>query len=173
MVTASKEREERGNVSRPAAQKAEFLEFVPALRAFALSLSGSHDRADDLVQETLVRAWGSFDSFSEGTNLKAWLVTILRNVYYAEYRKRKVETVDLDGFAAEKLSIPAAQNDHMDLRDVYAALRRLTPDQREAIILVGASGFSYEEAAAICQCSVGTMKSRVSRGRERLLSLLI
>ncbi len=172
MVAASKEVEKQDNSSRPVSPNSEFLAFIPALRAFAVSLSGSVDRADDLVQETLVRAWGSIETFTEGTNLKAWLVTILRNVYYAEYRKRKLDIIGLDGSAAEKLSIPPAQNEHMDLRDVHVALHQLAPDQREAVILVGACGFSYEEAAAICRCSVGTMKSRVSRGRERLVDLL-
>jgi RNA polymerase sigma-70 factor (ECF subfamily) len=172
MGSANIKEKEHNTADISAVLRAEFLAVIPSLRAFALSLCGNADRADDLVQETLVRAWGSFGSFTEGTNLKAWLVTILRNAYYLEYRKRRLEVNDPDGLEAQKLEAPPAQNAYMDLKDFHSALQHLAPDQREAIILVGASGLSYEEAASICDCSVGTMKSRVSRAREQLTNLM-
>jgi RNA polymerase sigma-70 factor (ECF subfamily) len=152
--------------------KADLISAVPNLRAFALALCGNADKADDLVQETLVRAYGSLSSFAEGTNLMAWLVTILRNAYYNEYVKRRREVADPEGVIAGQLVSPPAQNAHMDLLDFRAALQQLPPDQREALILIGASGFSYDEAGSICNCASGTVKSRVSRARERLSDLL-
>ncbi len=145
---------------------------IPSLRAFAVSLCGNPDRADDLVQETLVKAWVNLASFTEGTNLTAWLFTILRNIYYSDYRKRRREAADPDGLMAAKMVAPASQPGHMDFLDFRAALQKLPLDQREALILVGASGLSYEEAAAICGCASGTMKSRVNRARNRLAELL-
>jgi RNA polymerase sigma-70 factor, ECF subfamily len=152
--------------------KADLIAVIPNLRAFAVSLCGNPDRADDLVQETLVKAWGNLDSFVEGTNLPAWLFTILRNFYYSEYRKRRREVADPDGVIATKLATAPAQNGHMDLRDLHEALQQLPSDQREALILIGASGLSYEEAATICGCAIGTMKSRVNRARNRLAEIL-
>ncbi|HYA81200.1 MAG TPA: sigma-70 family RNA polymerase sigma factor, partial [Methylocystis sp.] len=148
--------------------KADLVAAIPALRAFAVSLCGNPDRADDLVQETLVKAWTGLDSFVEGTNLTAWLFTILRNIYYSDYRKRRRETADPDGTMAAKLVAPASQPGHMDLLDFREALQKLPADQREALILIGASGMSYDEAAAICNCAPGTMKSRVNRARTRI-----
>jgi RNA polymerase sigma-70 factor (ECF subfamily) len=152
--------------------KQELLAAIPSLRAFAMSLSGNIDRADDLVQETLVKAWSNLGSFTEGTNMSAWLFTILRNLFYSEYRKRRREVADADGQIAGKLASVPSQNAHMDFLDFQEALQQLSPDQREALILVGASGMSYEEAAEICGCAVGTMKSRVNRARNRLAQLL-
>ncbi|KFB08881.1 sigma-70 family RNA polymerase sigma factor [Nitratireductor basaltis] len=145
---------------------------VPVLRAFALSLSKNADRADDLVQETLVKAWDKQESFQPGTNLKAWLFTILRNEFYSQMRKRKREVEDSDGSITASLSIHPSQDGSSDLNDFKKALARLPEDQREAIILIGANGFSYEEAAEICGCAVGTIKSRVSRARTRLQEIL-
>lgn len=145
---------------------------LPSLRAFAMSLAGSHDRADDLVQETVVKAWTAQGSFQEGTSLRAWLFTIMRNTYFSQYRKARREVQDSDGTAAAGLVSPPAQNGHLDLADFRTALEALSPDQREALILIGASGFSCEEAAAICGCAVGTIKSRVNRARQRLMELL-
>jgi RNA polymerase sigma-70 factor (ECF subfamily) len=145
---------------------------IPALRAFAISLTSDPDRADDLVQETLVKAWTHLPSFTAGTNLRAWLFTILRNAFYSEHRKTRREVRDLDGEHAARLAARPTQDGHMELRDFQVALERLPPDQREALILVGASGFSYEEAAEICRCAVGTVKSRVNRARVRLAELL-
>ena len=152
--------------------KADLIGAIPNLRAFAVSLCGNPDRADDLVQETLVKAWSNLTSFSEGTNLAAWLFTILRNIYYSEYRKRRREVADSDGAIAARLATAPAQSGHMDFLDFRDALQKLPPDQREALILIGASGLSYEEAAGVCNCAVGTMKSRVNRARNRLIELL-
>ncbi len=152
--------------------KADLISAVPGLRAFALSLCGNADKADDLVQETLVKAYGGLSSFAEGTNLMAWLITILRNAYYNERKKGWREVADPEGIIAGQLVSPPAQDAHMDLLDFRTALQQLPPDQREALLLIGASGFSYDEAAAICTCAPGTMKSRVNRARERLSDLL-
>jgi RNA polymerase sigma-70 factor (ECF subfamily) len=141
---------------------------IPNLRAFAVSLCGNPDRADDLVQETLVKAWSNLVTFVEGTNMPAWLFTILRNVFYSEYRKRRREVADSDGAIAAKLATAPAQTGHMDFLDFHIALQKLPVDQREALILVVASGFSYVEAAKACGCAVGTMKSRVNRARNGL-----
>ena len=145
---------------------------VPSLRAFAISLSGNVDRADDLVQETLLRAMANIDSFQPGTNMSAWLFTILRNLFRSEYRKRRREVEDTDGSYAETLKSHPEQHSRVEFEEFRAALAKLPPDQREALLLVGASGFSYEEAAAICECAVGTIKSRVNRARTRLAELM-
>src|SRR3954452_20547075 len=145
---------------------------VPSLRAFAISLSGNMDRADDLVQETLLRAMANIQSFQPGTNLSAWLFTILRNLFRSEYRKRRREVEDPDGGYAETLRSHPEQHGRVEFEELRVALPKLPPDQREALVLVGASGFSYEEAAAICECAVGTIKSRVNRARTRLAELL-
>jgi RNA polymerase sigma-70 factor (ECF subfamily) len=145
---------------------------IPNMRAFAISLCGNRDRADDLVQEALVKAWNHLDSFEQGTNLKAWLFTILRNAYFSELRKTKREIADSEGQLAAKLSVPPEQQGHLDLLDLNRALSKLPPDQREALILVGAEGFSYEDAANISGCAVGTVKSRVNRARTRLNELM-
>jgi RNA polymerase sigma-70 factor (ECF subfamily) len=145
---------------------------VPSLRAFAISLSGNVDRADDLVQETLVRALANIDSFRPGSNMPAWLFTILRNLFRSEYRKRRREVEDSDGSYAESLKSQPEQDSRVEFREFREALAKLPSDQREALILVGASGFSYEEAAKICGCAVGTIKSRVNRARTRLADLL-
>ena len=145
---------------------------VPSLRAFGISLSGNVDRADDLVQETLLRAMANIDSFQPGTNMSAWLFTILRNLFRSEYRKRRREVEDADGKYAETLKSHPEQHGRVEFEEFRVALAKLPPDQREALVLVGASGFSYEEAAAICECAVGTIKSRVNRARTRLTELL-
>jgi RNA polymerase sigma-70 factor (ECF subfamily) len=145
---------------------------VPSLRAFAISLSGNVDRADDLVQETLLRALANIDSFEPGTNMAAWLFTILRNLFRSEYRKRRREVEDSEGRFAESLKSQPEQPSHMEFEEFRTALAKLPSDQREALILVGASGFSYEEAAGICECAVGTIKSRVNRARTHLARLL-
>jgi RNA polymerase sigma-70 factor (ECF subfamily) len=150
----------------------EILAVVPRLRAFAMSLTASADRADDLVQETLVRALSHIDQFKPGTNLRAWLFTILRNQFNSEYRQRRWMAEDPDGIYVGSLKTPAEQGGWLEFQELRVALTKLSPDQREAVILVGASGMSYEEAASICGCAVGTIKSRVNRGRTRLAQLL-
>ena len=145
---------------------------VPSLRAFAISLCGNVDRADDLVQETLLRALANIDSFQPGTNMSAWLFTILRNLFRSEYRKRRREVEDGDGSYAEGLKSQPEQDGRVEFQEFREALAKLPADQREALILVGASGFSYEEAADICGCAVGTIKTRVNRARTRLAELM-
>ncbi len=145
---------------------------IPSLRAFAISLSGNVDRADDLVQETMLRALANIHSFQPGTNMSAWLFTILRNLFRSEYRKRRREVEDADGSYADSLKSQPEQSGRVEFEEFRTALAKLPPDQREALILVGASGFSYEEAAEICGCAVGTIKSRVNRARGRLAQLL-
>jgi len=159
-------------MSLPPSVRETMLEAVPNLRAFAISLSRNVDRADDLVQETLLRAIDNIDSFQPGTNMSAWLFTILRNLFRSEHRKRRREVEDPDGNYADTLISPPEQQGRVEFEELRVALAKLAPDQREAIILVGASGFSYEEAAAICECAVGTIKSRVNRARMRLAELL-
>ena len=148
------------------------LEAVPSLRAFAISLCGNVDRADDLVQEALLRALANLGSFEPGTNMSAWLFTILRNLFRSEYRKRRREVEDVDGSYAEQLISLPEQSTRLEINEFRQALKLLPPEQREALILVGASGFSYEETAKICGCAVGTIKSRVNRARSRLAELL-
>jgi RNA polymerase sigma-70 factor (ECF subfamily) len=152
--------------------KTELLSLVPFLRAFARSLTGNPENADDLAQEALVKAWQSRDSFVPGTNLKAWLFTILRNQFYSD-RRRAWRQAPWDQEAAER--IPGGGQDQgwsAELSDTARALRVLTDEQREALILVGAGGFSYEDAAEICNCAVGTVKSRVARARKALIAIL-
>jgi len=148
------------------------LALIPSLRAFAFSLCSSFERADDLVQETLLKAWQNLDKFEEGTNLRAWLFTILRNAYFSELRKRRREVEDVDGKKTASLSVAPAQQDHVDMQDFHEALKLLPADQREALVLVGAAGMSYEEAAEVAQCAIGTIKSRVNRARTKLTDML-
>ncbi len=150
----------------------QILAAIPSLRAFAISLSGNVDRADDLVQETILRALANIQSFQPGTNMPAWLFTILRNLFRSEYRKRRREVEDADGSLAETLKSHPDQLGRVEFQEFRVALAQLPAEQREALILVGASGFSYEEAADICECAVGTIKSRVNRARSRLAKLL-
>jgi RNA polymerase sigma-70 factor, ECF subfamily len=148
------------------------LDTIPRLRAFAISLTGNPESADDLVQETLVRGLTHIDRFEPGTNVQAWLFTILRNQFYTGYRKRRRETEDPDGALAGKLAVVPNQHARLDYEDMRAALASLAPRQREAILLIGAEGLTYEEAARVCETSIGTIKSRVNRARTRLAELL-
>jgi RNA polymerase sigma-70 factor (ECF subfamily) len=148
------------------------LELLPNLRAFANSLCRDADYADDLVQQTLLKAWKSRYSFHEGSNLKAWLFAILRNTFLTELRKRKYEAEDPDDELQHSLISRGGQQAHMDMLDFELALSKLPQEQREVLILVGAEGVSYDEAALICGCAIGTIKSRMSRARERLCELM-
>jgi len=163
-------------VTKPTLPSAEFkrelLSILGPLRAFALSLSGRHDRADDLVQDTIMKAWAKQHSFEPGTNMRAWLFTILRNEFYSQMRKKGREVQDVDGLMAGNLATHPEQYGRLDMQDFRTALKELADDQREALLLIGASGFSYEEAAEICGCAVGTIKSRVNRARVRMQELL-
>ena len=147
------------------------LDAVPHLRAFAISLCRNLDRADDFVQETLLRALANINTFRPGTNLHAWLFTILRNLVWSDYRKRCREIEDTDDGYLDSLKSPPEQQGQLELEQVRLALEKLPDSQREALLLVSASGFTYE-TAAICETPVGTVKSRVSRARTRLSELL-
>ncbi|MXN63639.1 RNA polymerase sigma factor [Stappia sp. GBMRC 2046] len=162
----------RGTVENRPSFKREMLAALPNLRAFAMSLCGRQDQADDLLQDTVMKAWAKQESFTPGTNIKAWLFTILRNEFYSQMRKRGREVCDPDGAMTANLSVHADQHGRLDLEDFKSALSKIPEDQREALILVGASGFSYEEAAEICGCAVGTIKSRVNRARKYLQETL-
>jgi RNA polymerase sigma-70 factor (ECF subfamily) len=148
------------------------LEAIPRLRAFAISLTGNGDHADDLVQETIVRGLGNLDKFEAGTNLQAWLFTILRNQFYTSMRRRKREVEDPDDIMAGSLPTPPEQHGSLELQDLNLALKKLPLEQREVLLLIGAEGLSYEEAAQICGAKIGTIKSRVNRARARLAELL-
>jgi RNA polymerase sigma-70 factor (ECF subfamily) len=152
--------------------RAGLLKAIPHLRAFAISLTGKVDQADDLVQEAILRGLSHLDSFTPGTDLQAWLFTILRNLFYTSLRKRRREVEDPDGVIAGMLSTAPEQHGRLDLNDLRTALGRLSVEQREALLLVGAEGMSYEEAAAICEVNIGTIKSRINRARTRLAELL-
>ena len=145
---------------------------IPHLRAFGRSLSGSRDLADDLVQETLLKAWAARSRFQAGTNMRAWTFIILRNLFLSQMRRARFKGEWDDIAAAKILAAPASQDRHIELGDLQRALMHLPQPQREALILVGAGGFAYEEAAEICNCAVGTIKSRVARGRVALEQLL-
>ncbi len=150
----------------------EVVAMIPALRAFAWSLSHNGSDADDLVQDTLIKAWTNRDKFEPGTNLRAWLFTILRNTYYTQISRRRREVRDETGEYANNLSSPPTQDWSVAMRALQAGLARLPDEHREALILVGAAGLSYEEAAEICGCALGTIKSRVNRARARLLKIM-
>jgi RNA polymerase sigma-70 factor (ECF subfamily) len=150
----------------------EVVALIPALRAFAWSLSHNGSDADDLVQDTLIKAWTNKDKFEPGTNLRAWMFTILRNTYYTHILRRRREVRDEQGEYAGALRTPATQDWTVAMRSLQLALQQLPTEHREALILVGAAGLSYEEAAEICGCALGTIKSRVNRARARLLKIM-
>lgn len=152
--------------------KKELSQVIPHLRAFGRSLSGNRDLADDLVQETLLKAWAARARFQAGTNMRAWTFIILRNLFLSQMRRARFKGEWDDITANRVLAAPAGQEHHVELADMQRALMHLPQPQREALILVGAGGFAYEEAAEICGCAVGTIKSRVARGRVALEQLL-
>ncbi len=160
------------NALRPPDPRDELVSHLAALRAFALSLTREGSSADDLVQDTIVKAWSNIDKFEVGTNLRAWLFTILRNTFYSGRRKARREVSDSDGIHAAKLATRPDHDGRLAMRDFRNAFDQLGDEQREALILVGASGFSYEEAAAMTGVAIGTVKSRANRGRRRLAELL-
>jgi RNA polymerase sigma factor (sigma-70 family) len=151
---------------------ADLVRTLPHLRAFARGLCGRPDMADDLVQETAIKAWAARDRFTPGTNFRAWTFAILRNHFLSELRRNRHQ-VDYDPDAAERLLVMEAdQEAPLHLSDMEAALLKLSPERREAVLLIGAGGFTYEDAAQICQCAIGTMKSRVARARTELANML-
>ncbi len=161
--------------SEPALQfdfKSELISVLPHLRAFARSLTGQRDAADDLVQDALTKAWASRDRFEPGTSMKAWTFMILRNSYISQMRRRRFTSDWDEERAARVLVISASQDGNLELGDLHRALQVLPEQQREALILVGAGGLSYEEVAQICGVAIGTVKSRVARARAALAGLI-
>ncbi len=148
------------------------VEMIPTLRGFARSLSRNPTDADDLVQDTLIKAWSNRDKFEPGSNLRAWLFTILRNTWYTAVTRRRREVADEDGKHASRLSVAASQEWSAAWSGLQDALAELPHDHREALMLVAAAGLTYDEAAVICGCPIGTIKSRVNRARARLMRTL-
>lgn len=152
--------------------KRELEEVIPHLRAFARGLCGRPDMADDLVQEALMKAWAAQDRFEPGTSMRAWTFVILRNAYLTDMRRNRFRGEYDEGVAERILTAPASQEEPIHLSDMHRALLTLPAERREALLLVGAGGFSYEEAAEICGCAIGTIKSRVGRARSALSDML-
>jgi RNA polymerase sigma factor (sigma-70 family) len=150
----------------------DLLAALPHLRAFARGLCGSADHADDLVQETAVKAIAARDRFTPGTSIRAWTFAILRNLYFTELRRKRRQASYASEEAGDMLIIDPDQEAPLHLADLQAALQRLSAERREALLLVTGGGFSYQEAADICGCAVGTIKSRVARARADLLRML-
>ncbi|WP_415404419.1 RNA polymerase sigma factor [Tateyamaria sp. SN3-11] len=150
----------------------ELVTHLPALRAFALSLTRNRATADDMIQDTVLKAWTNMDKFEPGTNMRAWLFTILRNNFYTSRRKLNREVADVDNVFSDTLSVKPDHDGRLQMTDFKAALNQLPDEQREALVLVGASGFAYEEAAEMCGVATGTIKSRVNRARAKLAELL-
>jgi RNA polymerase sigma-70 factor (ECF subfamily) len=158
--------------ARDAIFKKELVQLIPHLRAFARTLTGDPTAADDLAQDAMMKAWDARASFQLGTNMKAWTFMILRNQFYSE-KRRSWRQSQLDQEAAERTLVAVDDPEApVALDELRQGLAMLPPEQREALILVGAGGFAYEEAADICGCAVGTVKSRVSRARKALQSIL-
>lgn len=152
--------------------KDELVTHLPALRAFALSLTRNGATADDMMQDTVLKAWSNMDKFQPGTNMRAWLFTILRNNFYTSRRKLNREVADIDSMFSEKLAVKPDHDGRLQMMDFKHAFDQLPDEHREALILVGANGFSYEAAGDMCGVATGTMKSRVNRARNKLSELL-
>ncbi|WP_415182283.1 RNA polymerase sigma factor [Phaeovulum sp.] len=150
----------------------ELVEHIPALRAFAISLTRNVSAADDLVQDTIVKAWSNIEKFQHGTNFRAWLFTILRNTFFSDRRKRKREVPDPEGIHAGSLCEAPAHDGRLAFAEFRVAFDKLSDEHREVLVLVGAMGFSYEEAAETMHVAVGTVKSRANRARARLAELM-
>lgn len=146
--------------------------YIRDLRAFAMSLCRNHAAADDLVQDTIIKAWTNFDKFASGTNLRAWLFTILRNTFYSNRRKASREVADPDGIHAGNLSVLPQHDGKLAFREFLVAFHQLSVEHREVLILVGANGYSYDEAAGMMGVATGTAKSRANRARARLCELM-
>lgn len=150
----------------------ELITHLPALRAFALSLTRNRATADDMMQDTVLKAWTNMDKFKVGTNMRAWLFTILRNNFYSSRRKLNREVADVDNAFSNTLSVKPEHDGRLQMMDFKTAFDQLPDEQREALILVGANGFSYEDAGEMCGVATGTIKSRVNRARGKLTELL-
>jgi RNA polymerase sigma-70 factor (ECF subfamily) len=148
--------------------KDDIVVLLPDLRAFARFMCREREAADELVQNTVLIALDKQRQFEPGTNLKGWLFTIMRNRFYSDLRAQRRRPTPIDDVAAAPLAAVDNPEASLELKELSAALWRLSPQAREALILVGAGGFSYEEAASLCACSVGTLKARVSRARKQL-----
>ena len=176
MAKAKTAAEVKPKPERTASDKADFkhelTEVVPHLRAFARGLCGRPDMADDLVQETMMKAWAAQERFQPGTSMRAWTFVILRNAYLTDMRRNRFRGDYDEGVAERILTAPAGQEEPLHLADMHRALMTLPPERREALLLVGAGGFSYEEASEICGCAVGTIKSRVGRARAAISGML-
>jgi RNA polymerase sigma-70 factor (ECF subfamily) len=147
-------------------------EVAPHLRAFARALCGNRDYADDLAQETMLRAWAARDRYAAGTNFKAWTFTILRNHFYSEARRSRFHGEYDEAVAERTLRAPAGQESALELADVLRALTAIPDTYREALILVAAGNLSYDEVASICGIALGTVKSRVCRARAMLSQII-
>lgn len=150
----------------------DLVQHLGSLRAYAMSLTRNKSSADDLVQDTIVKAWTNIEKFAVGTNLQAWLFTILRNTYYSSMRKGRREVADPEGIHAQTLFVKPDHDGRLAFNDFQRAFDQLSPEHREVLTLVGASGFSCEEAASMTNVAVGTVKSRASRARKRLSELM-
>lgn len=159
-------------VAEPRDPRDELPEHLKALRAFAISLTRNVAAADDLVQDTIVKAWTNFDKFEPGTNLRAWLFRIQRNTFFSNSRKNRREVADPDGIHASRQFVKPDHDGKLAFTEFLVAFDKLSPEHREALILVGASGYSYGEAAEMMGVAVGTVKSRANRARARLCELL-
>jgi RNA polymerase sigma-70 factor, ECF subfamily len=145
---------------------------LPSLRAFSRGLCGNRDIADDLAQDTMMRAWAARESYTQGSNFRAWMFMIMRNQFYTTIRKN-ARTTSLDPEVAERVLVVApAQQNGINVEDVAKALQKLPAEQREVLLLIGANGLSYEEAAEVIGCAMGTVKSRLARGRAALVALI-
>jgi len=152
--------------------KDEMLSHLKVLRAFAISLTRDGAAADDLVQETMLKAWSNLDRFTPGTNMRAWLFTILRNTFYSDRRRAGREVPDVDDALGGALATKPSHDGRLNLRDFRTAFAQLPDEQREVLVLVGALQYAYEDAAQMCGVKVGTIKSRLNRGRARLAELM-
>lgn len=153
----------------PFSPRSEIVELIPALRAFARTFYRDTGNADDLVQETLTRALASIHQFSPGTSMRSWLFTIMRNAFYTRLRVEKREAPGTPECVSTRPAIDATQEWSVRGREVARAIQRLPGQQREVLVLIGVLGMSYDEAAGICDCAIGTVKSRLNRARSRLL----
>jgi len=148
--------------------KDDIVALLPDLRAFARFMCREREAADDLVQNTVLAALDKQGQFEPGTNLKGWLFTIMRNRFYSDLRAQRRRPAAIEDVATTPVAAVDNPEATLELKELSSALWKLSPQSREALILVGAGGFSYEEAARLCQCSVGTLKARVSRARKLL-----
>lgn len=156
----------------PSDPRDQLVDYLPSMRAFALSLTRNLAAADDLVQDTIVKAWSNIEKYTPDTNLQAWLFTIQRNTFYSNLRKHRREVPDPDGLHAMRLSVKPDHDGKLAFSDFRRAFDQLSTEHREVLILVGASGFTTEEAAQMMGVAAGTVKSRTNRARKRLAELM-